>query len=148
MLNISTNTALTLFNFAGMITDAWAFPSPQLMDLCEQFALSSDDINQFISDEDILDLYSHLKNLEEVAYHLGLSHAEFEVIEGKVMYENKNLIKLYMLQRWKSKALTTYEGPAYAILLEALLKAGNSESAKLLCSKSFVMLLFKCVITV
>ena len=101
------------------------------MELCKRHKLSDNDINKEVSKEHIGEVYPQLEKWELVAHHLGLSGPDIEAIKYKAMYDVE-LMRLYTLQKWKSKG--TLDGTAvYRVLLEALLKSGSSNSAVQVC---------------
>ena len=101
------------------------------MDLCKRYKLSDDDIDKEVSKEHVDKIYPQLENWEQVAHHLGLSGPDIEAIKYKAMYDVE-LMRLYTLQKWKSKG--TLDGMAvYRVLLEALLESGSSNSAVQVC---------------
>ena len=83
-----------------------------------------------MSNEVIFEIYSQLENWKRVAIHLGLTHEDIEDIAIKAWLDEE-LMRLYMLQKWRrKKKITTYK-----ILLKALLKCCCSGSAILLCGE-------------
>ena len=97
------------------------------------FELSSEDIDKEVCHDDILEIYHQLEKWEEVAIHLGLTHADIEVIEGKSM-RDVQLKRFHMLQMWKSKGITTGTAVSYRVLIQALLKCECSSSAISICN--------------
>ena len=105
--------------------------SSQLVELCKRFELSDDDIKKVVSDDHILEIYSHLEKWRLVAAHLGLTQADVQAIEVRGMADEE-LMRLYMLQEWKRKKML--DGTAsYQNLLEVLISCDCSWSAVQVC---------------
>ena len=97
------------------------------MELCSRFKLKDDDIKKEVSDKHILKIYHQLEKWKQVAAHLDLTQADVEAVESKAR-SNEELMRLYMLQKWKEKK--TLGGTAsYQVLLEALISCTCSKSA-------------------
>ena len=104
----------------------------QLETLCTRFQLTSEDIDEEVSDKIIRKIYRQLEKWEEVAIHLNLSHADIEVIQGRAVYDVE-LKRYYMLQKWKSKGIASGAAVTYRVLIQALLKCECSHSAITVC---------------
>ena len=105
---------------------------PPIQALCTQFELTPENIDEEVSDTDILDIYQQLEKWEEVAFHLGLQYSDIEAIEGRAL-RDVNLKRLFMLQIWKSKGIANGTAVTYRVLIQALLKCECSKSATALC---------------
>ena len=103
--------------------------SPQLMDLCIEFGLTCDDINNEVSNEDLLYFYPLLMKWELVAAHLGLKQGDIQHHD----ITEEDLKRLYMLQDWKR--MKSHGIATYKVLLEALIKCKCSEVAEQVCCK-------------
>ena len=103
------------------------------MELCKRFQLSNEDIDKEVSDEHILEIYSQLEKWRIVAAHLGLTEADVKVIEHRTG-SDEQLMRLFMLQQWKSKKLFVGQATCQ-VLLEALIKSNCSESAVQVCGE-------------
>ena len=112
-------------------------PSSQLVDLCKEFGLTSDDIDKEVSDNDIIKFYPLLKCWKIVAAHLRLTQKDIQDVEYPAWSQSrpdKELLPLFMLQEWKRKKILD-KGATYQVLLEALIQCRCTESAKQACSK-------------
>ena len=105
--------------------------SLQLVELCKRHNLSNEQLDEEVSDEHILKIYSQLEKWRQVAAHLGLSQADAEAIEGRAR-PDEELMRLYMLREWKSKKRLD-STVTYKVLLEALIKCSCSKSAIKVC---------------
>ena len=102
------------------------------LDFCRKFEFTSEDFDNEVSDNSILDIYPQIERWEEVAVSLGLTSADIEDIDGRAMC-NVELKRLYMLQKWKNNGIATGAAVTYRVLLHALMKYGYSHSAIALC---------------
>ena len=101
--------------------------------LCKRYELSDDDFGKEVSDEHILEIYLQLENWEKVAVYLDLTLAEILAIQQKAS-ESVRIMRLYMLQEWKSKKKA--DGTAtYQVLLEALVDCECNHNATQMCGK-------------
>ena len=66
--------------------------------------------------------------------HLGLTQADIVKIESQAK-PDKELMKLYMLQKWKTMRIQERGTPTCQVLLDALLKCGCTASAITICRK-------------
>ena len=105
--------------------------SSQLEELCKRFDLTDDDIDMEVSNEHIKEIYSQLKKWRRLAVHLGLTGADIEQIAQEAN-QDVALMRLYMLQQWKSKGKLDNKS-TYRVLLNALLECSCTESAVQLC---------------
>ena len=105
--------------------------SPQLDELCNRFELSDDDIDKEVNDKHIRKIYSQLEKWKRVAAHLDLAQKDVEAIESRAR-PDEELMRLYMLQEWKTKNKIN-ETATYQVLLEALLECSCSNSAVKVC---------------
>ena len=105
--------------------------SLQLVELCKKYNLSNEQLDQEVSDEHILEIYSQLERWKRVAAHLGLTRADVEAIESGAR-PDEELMRLYMLQEWKRKKRLD-STVTYKVLLEALIKCSCSKSAIKVC---------------
>ena len=125
MVSMSTS----LLYIAGLMKKSRPDQSPQLVDLCKQSGLTSDDIDKEVSDEHTFEFFPLLKRWELVAAHLGLMREDFRYN----YFSREAEMGMYMLQDWKkmkSQGIATYK-----VLLEALIKCKCSESAVQVCRK-------------
>ena len=125
MVSMSTS----LLYIAGLMKKSHPDQSPQLVDLCKQSGLTSDDIDKEVSDEHILEFYPLLKRWKLVAAHLGLMQEDIRYFH----ITEEELKRLYMLQDWKR--IKRHGIATYKVLLEALIKCKCSESAEQVCRK-------------
>ena len=98
---------------------------------CTLHGLTSNDIDQKVSDEHILEIYAQIVRPVLLAIHLGLSQADIEYIEFKAR-DNMEMMRLFTLQEWKDKGVLN-ETATYRVLLEALLLSGNEKTALEVC---------------
>ena len=98
---------------------------------CTHHGLTSNEIDQKVSDEHILEIYVQMVNPILVATHLGLSQADIESIQFKAR-DSMKMMRLYILLDWKEKG-TLDETPTYRVLFKALLNSGNSKTALEVC---------------
>ena len=125
MVSMSTS----LLYIAGLMKKSHPDQSPQLVDLCKQSGLTSDDIDKEVSNEHILEFYPLLKRWKLVAAHLGFMQEDI-----RYNYDTEEeLKKLYMLQDWKK--MKSHGIATYKVLLEALIKCKCSEAAEQVCRK-------------
>ena len=99
--------------------------------LCTRYGLTSNDIDQEVSDEHIIEIYGQMSHRIMVAHHLGLSGVDIESIEYRVGRDMK-LMNIYILQEWKRKRFLN-ETANYRVLLEALLNSGNERTVLKVC---------------
>ena len=88
-------------------------------------------LDQEISEEDILEIYPQLENWLQVAPLLGLTPPDLEAIKHKAMGDVK-LMRMYMLQEWKSRSLLSGQD-TYRVLLDALVKSQSTKTVKHVC---------------
>ena len=105
--------------------------STRLEGFCTHHGLSSNDVDQKVSDEHILKIYAQMVHPILMANHLGLSQADIESIEFRAR-DNMEMVRLYILQKWKDKGVLD-ETATYRVLLEALLLSGNEKTALKVC---------------
>ena len=104
--------------------------SSELVQLCERYELSNDNIDKEVSDEHILEIYPQLEKWRLVAIHLDLIQRDvWQSIESRAK-GNEELMRLYMLQEWKrmNNGAATYQ-----VLLEVLTRCKCSKSAIQVC---------------
>ena len=106
--------------------------SSQLEELCKRFDLTDDDIDMEVSNEHIKEIYSQLKKWRRLAVHLSFTGADIAQIAREANQDVALLMKLYMLQQWKSKGKLD-KIASYRVLLNALLECTCTESAVQLC---------------
>ena len=92
--------------------------SPQLVKICKQFEITSNDLNKEVRDEYLPKISFRLINWTLVASYLHLTKATIESIS-----EARKDEKLHMLHEWKKNRGS--DG-TYCVLLEALIKCGSS----------------------
>ena len=91
-------------------------------------------LNQEVSDDHILEVYSEITEWRLVAAHLHLTRADIRAIEGEAKSDEK-LMRLYMLQEWKKKTKAHgTDWPTYQVLIKALLKCECSYTIEQLCA--------------
>ena len=100
-----------------------------LLELCKK--MSERDLNKEVSDQHILEIYPQLENWKRVAAHLGLTRADVQAIDSGARPDEK-LMRLNMLQEWKSKKMLDGTD-TYGALLNALIQCGCTESANQVC---------------
>ena len=105
--------------------------SSQMVELRKKYRLTDENIDMEVTDKHILKIYSRLENWKRVAAHLGLTRADIQAIESGAR-PDEELMRLYMLQEWKSKKRFNGE-ITYQFLLEALIECNCSESAFQVC---------------
>ena len=105
--------------------------SARLEGFCTYHGLTSNDIDQKISNEHILEIYARMVHPIRVANHLDLSQAVIESIKFRAG-DSMELMRLYTLQMWKDKGVLN-DTATYQVLLEALLLSGNEETALEVC---------------
>ena len=99
----------------------------QLDDLYKEFDLNG---SKDVSDEAILEIYPYLLKWKVLANKLGLIQDEVEEIETD-SGNDRELMRLYMLRKWKGKQRPV----TYKVLLEALLKSNLNRTAIHVCCK-------------
>ena len=105
------------------------------MDFCNQFELTSNDIDKEVSDEHIFEFYGLIKKWKVVAAHLYLTVEEIDVIcNDAPKWSHEMLIPFYILGEWKGKKRLD-KAATYRVLLETLIRCKCSESAMQICSK-------------
>ena len=99
--------------------------------LCSRYSLTVADFNAEVSKDHILEIYSQLDKWEEVATHLGFSKADLQSIK-RYSVRDESLIKLNMLQQWKSRGKLSGTS-TYRCLIEALLKCKCLNTIEQVC---------------
>ena len=116
------------------------YTSTELKELLKEVGVHSEELDESISDDHLLEIASFLTSWRTVTRYSGLSVIDANDVEQKGINEQEKRQKA--LQKWKEKSVSK---PTYRRLVEVLLSLAMADVAKKVCRllKGTVYLVYK-----